>query len=171
MSETKQPLKEEVQTSASENLLKEIEPEIAEVLKDLPEKKQNLIISTLQSVERESFSGPIPHPRLLQEYENVKNGFAERIVSMAEKEQKHRHKCEDKMVKSTSNSAARGQWFAFIIAILFLGASVFLGLNGQPWLAGVLGGGTLATLVTVFLSQKKPEKKSELPESPEAPQE
>lgn len=37
----------------------------------------------------------------------------------------------------------------------------YLGLNGQPWLAGVLGGGTLVSIVTVLVTGKRPKDPSE----------
>lgn len=42
-------------------------------------------IPGLNVVEFESHSGPIPHPLVLQGYEDVSSGLANRIVTMAEK--------------------------------------------------------------------------------------
>lgn len=44
------------------------------------------ISTTLQA---EFFSGPIAHPRHLREYEQICPGAAERIISMAERQQQH----------------------------------------------------------------------------------
>lgn len=97
---------------------------------------------------------------MLQGYENIKQGFAERIVAMAEGQQKHRFDCEDKMIKGTVEESKRGQWMAFVVALLFLIAAVILGLYGHDWLGGVIGGGTLIALVTVFISGRKTKQES-----------
>ena len=50
-----------------------------------------------------TFSGPLPPPALLQGYENIKPGFAERIVQMAEGEANHRREQEKKPLMLISN--------------------------------------------------------------------
>ncbi len=42
----------------------------------------------------EIFSGPIPPPQTLQAFEKAVPGSADRILIMAENEQKHHHKIE-----------------------------------------------------------------------------
>ncbi len=56
-----------------------------------PEQK----IDKHKGIRQELYSGPIPHPDLLKKYDSVIPGLAERIVAMAEEEQKHRHKLDD----------------------------------------------------------------------------
>lgn len=129
-----------------------ISPEVAKVIKELQPDQQQVII---QAFKQEAFSGPIPHPELLQKYENIQKGFADRIINMAETQLDHRVNCESKIVNGSVIDSKRGQIFAFIVAVLFLAAAVILGMNGHDWLAGILGGGTLVSLVTVFLTNKK----------------
>lgn len=136
----------------------QISPEVSEAIKNLEPKQQEIIIQSIQSMRQESFSGPIPHPDLLQGYDRVKPGFAERIVVMAEQQQQHRFDCERQMIKGTIVESKRGQWMAFAIALLFLVAAVVLGIFNHDWLAGVIGGGTLIALVTVFVTGRKIKK-------------
>lgn len=42
------------------------------------------------------FSGPIPHPDTLKKYNDIVPGLADRIVSMAELDQRHIHEMERK---------------------------------------------------------------------------
>lgn len=158
MSNKNQPPKQETVRVCEQPELSRISPEVSEAIKTLNPKQRKAIIQSIQAVRHEAFSGPIPHPELLQGYESVKPGFAERIVVMAEEQQKHRFDCEDKMVKGTVSESKRGQWMAFIIAILFLIGSIALGLLGHDWLGGVIGGGTLIALVTVFVTGRKPKR-------------
>lgn len=152
---------------ASDCEVKELnDPALAEVLDKLDPQQKQIIIRSIQSISQESFSGPIPHPDILMGYDKVGKGFADRIIRMAEKEQESRHECNSALVKGPIKATARGQWMGFIIAILFLGAAVYLASIGQSWLAGILGGGTLVSLVTVFVTNKTTVKK----ESEQQPQ-
>lgn len=128
-----------------------LNPEVREAIKGLRPEQRKVVI---QAIRQESFSGPIPHPELLRKYEDVKPGFAERIVSMAERQLDHRINCEDKVVDGSVSESKRGQNYGLIVALMFLAGAVFLGYNGHDWLAGVLGGGTLVALVTVFVTNK-----------------
>lgn len=63
------------------------------------------------------FSGPLPPPSIIQGYENVVPGAAERILAMAEKQSEHRQLMERTMIQSDSRDSLLG-----IIAALILGA-------------------------------------------------
>lgn len=109
----------------------------------------------MQAIRQESFSGPIPHPELLQKYDKVQPGFAERIVSMSEKQLDHRINCETKVVDGAVAESKRGQNYGLTVCILFLIATVFLGYLGHDWLAGSIGCGTLVSLVAIFVTGQK----------------
>ena len=48
-----------------------------------------------------------------------------------------------------------------LISCLGMGAAIFLAMNGQPAVAGVIGGGTLVGLVTVLVQGKNSAKPDE----------
>lgn len=125
-----------------------LSPELNEAIGTLRPEQRNMII---RAIRQESFSGPLPHPELMSKYEQIQPGFAERIISMAEHQQDHRIDCERKIIDGSMSETRRGQWLGFSVALLFLGAATALGLTGHDWLGGVLGGGTLVALVTVFV--------------------
>jgi len=50
------------------------------------------------AVRSESFTGPLPPPALLEQYERLSPGFAERIITSWEIETAHRHDLERKVV-------------------------------------------------------------------------
>ena len=58
--------------------------------KDMKAKNRNSELLHL----KEEYSGPIPHPNILKQFEEVIPGSADRILKMAEKEQEHRHEFE-----------------------------------------------------------------------------
>lgn len=47
-----------------------------------------------------------------------------------------------------------GQIFGFILGIVGLLGGVYCVINNQPWAGAAIGGASLATLVTPFLSKK-----------------
>jgi uncharacterized membrane protein len=61
-----------------------------------------------QGVQHISFSGPLPPPEALSQYESISNGLAERIVQMAEREQAHRHEQEKQALTEDEENNKRG---------------------------------------------------------------
>lgn len=47
----------------------------------------------------QSYEGPLPHPDLMEKYEKIQQGAANRILSMAEKEQEHRHTIDNQILE------------------------------------------------------------------------
>ena len=134
--------------------LTDISPEAEKILQSLDPEKRRVMVQSLLEMKREMFSGPIPHPDILRGYEDVQQGFAERIMSMAEREQTHRIDIEQRMVGGSLSQTCRGQWMGLAVAVLFLCVAGVLGWLGHDWLAGTLGGGTIVALVTVFVKNR-----------------
>lgn len=152
---TRLPQKEDAEKE--KQTLSEISPEIDKTLNGLgPEQS-----TRIQAIRQESFSGPLPHPEMLKRYDEIKEGFAERIMSMTERQLDHRISCENKIIEGSLSESKRGQNYGLAVSVLFLAAAVLLGLYGHDWLAGILGGGTLIGLVTVFVTNKKRNKTDE----------
>ncbi|WP_425506349.1 DUF2335 domain-containing protein [Stakelama sediminis] len=86
--------------------------EIVSKLKPLlrPEKRgeAELLIGT---VLHKFHSGPLPAPEDLAHYDEISPGAADRIITMAEDNMKHRHAMESGLVKSEYGLRTRGQWF------------------------------------------------------------
>lgn len=123
---------------------------------------ENPELKGIDVIERSiSFSGPLPHPALLAEYEQACSGAADRILTMAEKEQEHRHQEESKMMDQVGKSEKRGQYFAGGIAIIGLTVAAIVAILGNGWtaavLAALLGVGGFGPIVVAFLKQGKEE--------------
>lgn len=80
------------------------------------------------SVASASFSGPIPPPSLLASYDALQSGLADRIVSMAEKEQNSRHDIDARQLnlaevalKARIKLDTRRQWLSFIVVFGLFG--------------------------------------------------
>jgi uncharacterized membrane protein len=109
-----------------------------------PEAKQHII-------HQKGYSGPIPDPGSLDRYNQIVPGAAERIISMAESEAKHRHTIETMAIASDVDQRKRGQWFGFVIGTIALLASIYAIFKGQEKAAMVIGGTTVVGLVSVFV--------------------
>ena len=105
---------------------------------DQSESKASIQISQMH------FSGPVPDPQTLKLYKQIHKQAPEIIFNMAQKEQRFRH-----------FSTYFGQTSALLIGLGGLGVTAYLGVNNQPWLAAVIGFGSLGSLVGVFLHQSK----------------
>jgi len=117
-----------------------------------PSNQQNQqAIATLQS-----FSGPLPHPELLENYNDIIPGAAERILSLAEAEAAHQHDIELLALQCASNEARLGQWFGLIIGICAFITVIISVILGAEKTAMVVGGTTVVGLVTVFVAGRKP---------------
>ena len=119
-----------------------------EILDKLPE---NVRVSI---VEAALFSGPLPPPSMFREYENVLPGSAERILTMAEKEQEHRVTWENKALDTVIHQGNLGQWFGLLIAFLCIGGAVYLALGGHRWVAIALAVASAIGLVGHFIQNK-----------------
>lgn len=119
---------------------------LQEYMEFIPEDKRGDFFGALITVERSysSFRGPLPHPDLYGGYENVLPGSAERILAMAEYQQKEDSDArkeddalksksldnEHDIIKGVNRSRLTGQWLAFIFLILISGgllALIYLG--------------------------------------------
>ncbi|MGV1101065.1 DUF2335 domain-containing protein [Thiovibrio sp. JS02] len=118
-------------------------------------------ITTEHQILQEAFSGPIPSPRVLTEYEALSPGLADRIVQMAEKEMSHRHTQEALAIsagidfdKERILEARIGQFLAFGVVICVLGVCGYLATHGAQTTASILGGGTIGSLAIAFIKGK-----------------
>jgi uncharacterized membrane protein len=113
---------------------------------------------------QQSFSGPLPHPDILNKYEQISAGAADRIIKMAEDQSAHRRKLESKMIDSDTDRAKWGQILGFLISVFGLTISGLIAIFGNAIAGSVIGVGTLASLVGVFMygNKIKQEKLSEI---------
>jgi uncharacterized membrane protein len=107
----------------------------------------------------QQFSGPLPPPEHLREYEQIVPGAAERLIKMAEDQSVHRRGLENRVIDAQIRQSDRGQWMAVAVAMLFLAGSIWVTLAGFPWVGSILGGTTVASLVGIFITSKWQQKK------------
>lgn len=126
------------------------------IFKGLDPNKKGEILRTVTKVTMQKHSGPIPDPETLRQYNSVIPDAADRILTMAEKQQDHRMGLEKLAVKSQLTQSRNGQYFGLFIALCCIAASVYLGMNGHETLAGVIGTSTIIPLAIIFVLRKLP---------------
>jgi len=129
----------------NQNLPNNLEAEEPEIIESEDKIKERKPISITQKTT--IIQSPFPPPELLEKYKEIDPSFPQKVLKMVEEEQKHRHKI-----------TSRGQIFALLIGIGGLITTLILGIWGNPWVAGMIGFTSLATLVGAFLESKKVEK-------------
>lgn len=108
-----------------------------------------------QMAVEEKWSGPLPPPKQLADFEAIKPGLADRIVCMAEEEGAHTRLVEKRALNWTIVAQLIGQFFAAGLAAGCLWVSYLLAMAGHDWIAGILGGTTLTTVVLAFLGARR----------------
>jgi len=177
------PEDESLEKSRQEDLsLQEIEEEIEEidpnVLEDLslPGKNKILRVVRAVSIRQSSHQGILPRPEDMERYNAIIPNGAERLMKMAENQSDHRMVMEKDYMNANNSDSKRGQIFGFFLALVCICAAVYLGMNNQPWLGGILGGSTILGLVIVFVLGQQPnsstdkEQSSDKPSPPEKPE-
>src|SRR3989304_933507 len=100
----------------------------------------NNLQKTSRQIISAEFHGPIPPPSTLAQYEQIKPGFAERIISMAEKQSDHRRELESKALKYSVSEVRLGQILGFSIALIGLVCATIIAIYGYQTTASIIGG-------------------------------
>ena len=83
------------------------------------------------------WSGPLPPPEALEKFNRIIPNGADRIVTMAEKEQAHRIQAEAEGLSATVAEARRGQFLGAAIAAIALAGAIFTAYIGAHWSVSV----------------------------------
>ena len=122
---------------------KNIENRQEEVLKANEPSEENREKINLLIQQQTSYSGPLPHPKMLEEYKRIYKDAPEIIFTVFQREQENRFK-----------TIRFGQISALIIGIGGLISTTLLGIYGNPVVAGCVGFFSLGSLVGAFLYGK-----------------
>ncbi|MDP9838159.1 putative membrane protein [Neorhizobium huautlense] len=141
------------ENKTAETIESSIERELAPILANLPHRQREDIILRVIGVARTAtFSGPLPHPGHLGEYDRIVPGSADRMLRMAEETLEHNRAVARKAQASDHLYRLLGMLLGFSALILLVAAAVYAGLNGNNILAGLLLGTGVFSCVGVFVS-------------------
>lgn len=101
------------------------------------------------------WSGPVPPPNILEAYDRLVPGSAEKIINNWTAESEHRRQMDRRVIAIEERDRPRSRYLAFIFSIIALVTTIVLGFLGQEIAASIVGGGTLVGVVAAFLSARK----------------
>ena len=93
----------------------------------------------------------LPPPEILQKYNSVVPGLADRIVAQAEKQTFHRISLEKKLLTSNIWKSFLGLVFGFLISSLGIGGGLYLTSVGFNVIGIIFSSATLVSLVMSFI--------------------
>ena len=105
------------------------------------------------------WSGPYPPPQLLRGYEDVLPGSADRIIKMAEEQQRHRHHLEKTTVEGAGKRAHQGLWLGFVISLVVLGLGTAVILLGHEAAGATIMSVDVVALAGVFVYGRREQRK------------
>lgn len=110
-----------------------------------------------------NWSGPIPPPEVLEKYNAILPGMAERILAMAEKQSNHRQDLEKKVIGADVIKSYLGMIFALIIVLAGIVAAVWIAIYGNSanskLLAGFIVAFDFGTIGLIALGNKKAQER------------
>ncbi|WP_434524541.1 DUF2335 domain-containing protein [Photorhabdus asymbiotica] len=98
----------------------------------------------------------LPDSEILTLYEQHTKGAADRFLTLIEQQQKHRHEMEKVALEQMVRKSIRGQSYGLLLTFISLLVSLILGLNGNNWLAGIIGSGTVTTILIIYVLNRNP---------------
>lgn len=119
--------------------------EIAKRLGSLvsPGQRAQVVAQITSLVKEESFSGPIPHPRHLAEYEQILPGSAATLIRMAQSDLEHAHALQDCALKADIADMKEGRRLGFAALVILMVGAIVCGLMDKDTIALALLGATV----------------------------
>lgn len=107
--------------------------------------------STIKQFHQEHYEGPIPPPGMLEKYNQIVPGSAERIIKMAEEQSEHRRYLEKKVIASDTRNSFLGIMCALIISlgVLFIAYSALK--SNQPTAGVFISALGISSIVGTFI--------------------
>lgn len=116
-----------------------------EIIAKLPDGTPPEVLASI--VQAASYSGPLPPPSMFREYNQELPGSADRLLQMVEKEQTIRSRNNRHILVNDSFRVGG----SIIVSLALIGAGVYCGVIGQPWLGGVLGtSGAISGIIKAY---------------------
>lgn len=145
-----------------------------ELIEYIPEEKREEVLSRI--ILQEQYSGPLAHPRIVAGYERYLPGSTDRILTMAEEQQRHRMKLEDRGQQAAIERDRRGMNGGFVLALVLMLLSAFALYLGSDLVGFGFVATSVASLAGVFLyshrstRQELNEKRQALQQPSRAPE-
>lgn len=147
------PQPEENQDTIEQELERKLEPLLSNVSRV---QREQIITSVVKVVRTEAFSGPLPHPRHLREYEDILPGGADRIFRMTEQVIAANIASVNDRVDRDDSYRRLGMHFGFVCFGGIVAAAITVGVYGHVALAiALLASGVISGAVAFIKGNGK----------------
>ncbi|WP_166295628.1 DUF2335 domain-containing protein [Photorhabdus tasmaniensis] len=126
-------------------------------MKEIINRKHPEIVKPSNSDDNNSLYNQLPDSEILTTYEQYTKGAADRFLILIEQQQKHRHEMEKVALEQTIRKSIRGQNCGLLLTLISLFVALILGLNEHNWLAGIIGSGTVTTILIIYVLNRNPQ--------------
>lgn len=141
----------DARNQSSEVAISEQELEdVVETVERLPNEQRRVVMERL-----EVYQGELPHPKILEGYNQLYPEAAKRIIENGIAETVHRRAFENFFAEKQFSERRRGQYFGFIVALASIGGGVYLMSSGHTVIGSILSGTVALGLVAQFTGTNK----------------
>lgn len=148
---------------------KQLDKAIAQIIEDdLSTEQKTQQIAQIIQVSQEFFSGPLPHPQIMEGYQKILPSAPERIFTMAEKQLQHRIEMENGMLAQNERNIANSkilnilsQAFAFILVASLIAAGFLLTCQDYQEVGKTIFRFTIVGVAGVFITGKLLQKRND----------
>lgn len=102
--------------------------------------RAQVIAQVVSLVSEERFSGPIPHPRHMREYEEICPGSADRLIAMAEVSITHAQDLQRSALDGDISDVRAGRLYGLIALVALIIAATFAMYTDHEVVAGLFLG-------------------------------
>ncbi len=131
----------------------------------MPAQNEAGVFFSRQSLQIEHSSEPLPSPQALAEYKAVDPRLVDMFLTSWKNEQAHRHEMDKKLFNAqldynnkTFTERKFGQVCASMISLAAFATAGYLGYIGHQAAACIVGGGTIVSIVAIFVTGRLPSK-------------
>lgn len=149
-SEANPPKPQQAPQAESHDIVEAIKGELVDVV---PKKQIDALSERIgQIVISEYYSGPLPHPRHLSQYDQIIPNGADRVMNMAESSLAHNQSLHGQMVTGEIKDRSVGMWMGFAsFVILVLCALIVMMKTGSTVGAGLFLAAAAVNVVGMFI--------------------
>lgn len=128
---------------------------IIEKINKLPEKQQQAIIEQITVSKKMSYSGPVPPPDMLKEFNKYIPNGAERFMIMAEEQSRHRQEIDKKSISAAISIEKLGMILGFILFIILIGGAFALAYLGKEIATGIFLAPSVVAVIGYFINTSR----------------
>lgn len=143
-----------------EKIDKELNEEKKDKLEKIDEELNNPNISKSEKEKLlmkrqhvEMYSGPLPPPSMLEEYEKIVPGSGKKIIDNGLEESNFRREFNKKNLDAVVSQEKRRDWMAFLIGLVSIICGAWLINSNQYVIGSIFAGSTVISLVGLFLGK------------------